>query len=40
MGYFNPFYHKGIDRFIAEAKEAKVNGFIIPDYHLNDGKTI
>ena len=31
MGYFNPFYHKGMKRFIAEAKESGVNGFIIPD---------
>ncbi len=31
MGYFNPFYHKGMDTFIAEANKAGVNGFIIPD---------
>ncbi len=31
MGYFNPFYHKGIDNFIDEAKSSGVNGFIIPD---------
>ena len=31
MGYFNPFYHKGMDNFIAEATQAGVNGFIIPD---------
>jgi tryptophan synthase alpha chain len=31
MGYFNPFYHKGMETFIAEAKAAGVNGFIIPD---------
>jgi tryptophan synthase alpha chain len=31
MGYFNPFYHKGMERFISEAKESGVNGFIIPD---------
>jgi len=31
MGYFNPFYHKGMDRFIDEAKKSGVNGFIIPD---------
>ncbi len=31
MGYFNPFYHIGLDRFISEAKKSKVNGFIIPD---------
>jgi len=31
MGYFNPFYHKGLDLFIKEAKDSKLKGFIIPD---------
>ncbi|MDR1615140.1 MAG: tryptophan synthase subunit alpha [Campylobacteraceae bacterium] len=31
MGYFNPFYHKGIDYFAAKAREYGVSGFIIPD---------
>ena len=31
MGYFNPFYHKGMEHFITQAKTAGVNGFIIPD---------
>ncbi|MEA2028808.1 MAG: tryptophan synthase subunit alpha [Campylobacterota bacterium] len=31
MGYFNPFYHKGVDLFINEASNSGVNGFIIPD---------
>jgi tryptophan synthase alpha chain len=31
MGYFNPFYHKGLDNFIKEAKKSGVKGFIIPD---------
>jgi len=31
MGYFNPFYHKGMDNFILEAQKAGVSGFIIPD---------
>jgi tryptophan synthase alpha chain len=31
MGYFNPFYHKGMETFIDEAKSAGVKGFIIPD---------
>ena len=31
MGYFNPFYHKGMEFFIDKAKESGVNGFIIPD---------
>lgn len=36
MGYFNPFYHKGMDFFIDRAKESKVNGFIIPDLPLEE----
>jgi len=31
MGYFNPFYHKGIDLFSNKAQEYGVSGFIIPD---------
>jgi len=31
MGYFNPFYHKGMEFFIKEAQKSGVNGFIIPD---------
>ncbi len=31
MGYFNPFYHKGLDLIINEAKQSGVKGFIIPD---------
>jgi len=31
MGYFNPFYHKGVDFFIDRANEYGVSGFIIPD---------
>jgi tryptophan synthase alpha chain len=38
MGYFNPFYHKGIENFISKAKEAGVNGFIIPDLPLEEAK--
>ena len=38
MGYFNPFYHKGMNRFIAEAKKAGVNGFIIPDLPFEEAK--
>lgn len=36
MGYFNPFYHKGMDYFINKAKESGVNGFIIPDLPLEE----
>jgi tryptophan synthase alpha chain len=38
MGYFNPFYHKGMERFITEAKESGVNGFIIPDLPFEEAK--
>ena len=31
MGYFNPFYHKGMELFIDEALRTGVKGFIIPD---------
>ena len=31
MGYFNPFYHKGVDFFTDKANEYGVSGFIIPD---------
>ncbi len=31
MGYFNPFYHRGIDYFLQNAKSFGVSGFIIPD---------
>ncbi len=31
MGYFNPFYHRGLENFVSEAKDAGVGGFIIPD---------
>ena len=39
MGYFNPFYHKGMDYFIDKAKETGVNGFIIPDLPLEEALT-
>ncbi len=31
MGYFNPIHKMGIERFIAEAKEAGVDGLIVVD---------
>jgi len=36
MGYFNPFYHKGMDFFIDQATQSGVNGFIIPDLPLEE----
>ena len=38
MGYFNPFYHKGMAFFIEQAKQSGVNGFIIPDLPLEEAK--
>ncbi len=38
MGYFNPFYHKGLETFIREANKAGVNGFIIPDLPFEEAK--
>ena len=31
MGYFNPFYHKGVETFAQKAVQFGVKGFIIPD---------
>lgn len=31
MGYFNPFYHKGLENFARKAQEFGIKGFIIPD---------
>jgi len=39
MGYFNPFYHRGMDFFIEQAKSSGVNGFIIPDLPYEEAQT-
>ncbi|MBP0481357.1 tryptophan synthase subunit alpha [Sagittula salina] len=31
MGYYNPIYSRGVDTFLAEAKEAGIDGLIIVD---------
>ncbi|MDT0681792.1 tryptophan synthase subunit alpha [Roseicyclus sp. F158] len=31
MGYYNPIYSRGVERFLAEAKEAGVDGLIVVD---------
>ncbi len=31
MGYFNPFYHRGVERITDEAAVRNISGFIIPD---------
>jgi tryptophan synthase alpha chain len=38
MGYFNPFYHKGIDFFLDKAQAYGVSGFIIPDLPHEEGR--
>jgi tryptophan synthase alpha chain len=38
MGYFNPFYHRGIDFFLGKAQEFGVSGFIIPDLPHEEGQ--
>ncbi|MFQ6549669.1 tryptophan synthase subunit alpha [Aestuariibius sp. 2305UL40-4] len=31
MGYYNPIYNRGVDRFLADAQEAGVDGLIVVD---------
>jgi tryptophan synthase alpha subunit len=31
MGYYNPIYSRGVDRFVAEALEAGIDGLIVVD---------
>jgi len=31
MGYYNPIYHYGVDRFLGEAKQAGLDGLLIVD---------
>ncbi len=31
MGYYNPIYHRGVEKFLAEAVEAGVDGLIVVD---------
>ena len=31
MGYYNPIYNRGVDRFLADAKEAGIDGLIVVD---------
>ena len=38
MGYFNPFYHRGIDFFLDKAQAYGVSGFIIPDLPHEEGQ--
>jgi tryptophan synthase alpha chain len=38
MGYFNPFYHRGIDFFVGQARKSGAQGFIIPDLPYEETK--
>jgi tryptophan synthase alpha chain len=31
MGYYNPIYSRGVDRFLVDAKEAGIDGLIVVD---------
>jgi tryptophan synthase alpha chain len=31
MGYYNPIYSRGVDKFLADAKEAGIDGLIVVD---------
>jgi len=38
MGYFNPFYHYGVENFLQKADECGINGFIVPDLPHEEAK--
>ena len=38
MGYANPVYHFGVDRFCAEAAAAGVDGLILPDLPIDEAE--
>lgn len=38
MGYYNPFLQYGFDKLIRKAAEVGVQGFIVPDLPLEEGK--
>jgi len=38
MGYMNPVFRMGIDRFIQQANEAGVDGLILPDFPLEESQ--
>ncbi len=40
MGYFNPIVKYGIDKFIADAAHAGVDGFIIPDLPIEESDRV
>jgi tryptophan synthase alpha chain len=38
MGYMNPFYHVGMEKFLSYAKEFNLSGCIIPDLPFEEAK--
>jgi len=38
MGYMNPFFHYGMEKFLQKAKEFKISGAIIPDLPFEESK--
>jgi tryptophan synthase alpha chain len=40
MGYYNPIFHYGEERFVADAARAGVDGLIIPDLSPEEAKTL
>jgi len=40
MGYYNPIFAYGEERFVADAAEAGANGFIIPDLPPEEAETL
>jgi len=39
MGYFNPFYHMGVEKSLQKAKECGVSGFIVPDLPFEEAES-
>jgi len=40
MTYFNPVYHHGVERYLARAVEAGVDGLILPDLPPDEGEEV
>ena len=38
MGYMNPVYYRGFERFITEASNAGVDGLILPDFPIEESR--
>ena len=40
MTYFNPVYHQGVERYLERAREAGVDGLILPDLPPDEGAEV